>query len=113
VSLQAPPAMTPEIIDFVQRLNVAWRMARQPHVQATSWWRSRLDNARVGGHPNSQHLTGLAVDVLPDAAGEAFAQFARRVGLVVVDEGDHFHVQRYLASASRGLCCGLAVAQVR
>jgi len=115
VSAQAPPGITPEIEEFVNLAKAAWFYAGRPPVQVTSWWRSRRDNARVAGHPNSQHLTGLALDVLPDRAGHAFAQMARAIGLVVVDEGDHFHVQRYLASPSRGLCCGLAVAvsQVR
>lgn len=113
MSLQAPPALTPEIEGFIQLVNAAWYYAGQPPVRLTSWWRSRADNARVAGHPNSQHLTGLALDVLPDPAGQRFAQVARLAGLIVVDEGDHFHVQRYAASAARGLCCGLAVAQVR
>lgn len=113
MSVQPPPAGSPEIDEFIQLVNGAWWYAGEPPVRVTSWWRSRRDNARVGGHPNSQHLTGLAVDVLNDAAGDAFAQLARAVGLVVVDEGDHYHVQRYTASLSRGLCCGLAVAQVR
>jgi hypothetical protein len=113
VSLQAPPALTPEIGDFVQLVNAAWHYSGRPPVRLTSWWRTRSQNASVAGHPNSQHLTGLAIDLLPDDAGQRFAQLARMVGLVVVDEGDHFHVQRYAAGASRGLCCGLAVSQVR
>jgi len=113
MALRAPPFVTAEVRDFVHLVEQAWAHAGYPSVTLTSWWRTRYQNALVGGHPSSQHLTGLAIDLLSDVPGDRFASAARLVGLVPVDEGDHWHVQRFAASAARGLCCGLAVAQVR
>lgn len=112
MSLAAPPFVTPDIRDFVGLVNRAWQVAGYPSVRLTSWWRSRYQNALVGGMPTSQHLTGLAIDVINNNEGDQFANAARAVGLVIVDEGDHWHIQRYSASASRGICCGLAASQV-
>lgn len=53
---------------------------------ATSWYRNPRENRDVGGHPESQHLVGLAIDLVAD-------RFAPGTGLTVLDEGDHFHVQ--------------------
>jgi len=111
--VEAPPFWTAEIGDFVQRVNAAWIAAGAPAVRLTSWWRSRYRNAVVGGHPNSQHLTGLAIDVSRDAAGSAFANAAAAYGLVPINEGDHWHIQRFPAGGGQGLCCGVAGAQVR
>jgi hypothetical protein len=116
MALLAPPGWTPEIVDFARRVNAAYSASGSPRVNSaigvSSWWRSRADNGRVGGMPNSQHLSGLAIDV-PTAwsAADRFAANAQRAGLVVVFEGDHWHIQRYAVSGVRGLCCG-AAAQV-
>ncbi len=110
--LRAPPFRTAEINGFLRLLGICLQAAEFPRVRFTSWWRDRAENARVGGHPNSQHLTGLAVDVAQRGATEgveAFIAACEAVGLVVIDEGDHWHIQRYAASAARGLCCGAAV----
>ena len=61
----------------------------------TSWLRTPTRNTAVGGHPNSKHLTGLAVDVVldPGQDKEAFkAEVVARM-LTAVDEGDHIHIQ--------------------
>lgn len=61
----------------------------------TSWHRSAKRNAKVGGHPNSKHLVGLAVDVVlddPANHGELLAACSR-MGLKAIDEGDHIHIQ--------------------
>jgi len=42
--------------------------------------------------PDSQHLLGLAADLVTDFP-EAVAQRLDAVGLVAVDEGTHVHVQ--------------------
>lgn len=60
----------------------------------TSWVRSVDRNAAVGGVRNSQHLTGLAVDVVYDGAApgpEATAWLAQR-HLLRIPEGDHDHI---------------------
>lgn len=104
----APPFRTRDTEDFKRRLAIAWDAAGRPRVPYTSYWRSAYDNARVGGHPNSQHLTGLAADVAIRGASEdveAFIAAAGAAGLTVIDEGDHWHIQRYQASPGRGLCC--------
>jgi uncharacterized protein YcbK (DUF882 family) len=84
-----------QIRRFAELVDAAWSMAGQPPVRLTSWYRDPANNARVGGHPQSQHLLALAIDFLPDHAGARLADAARSVGLVVIDEGDHFHVQRF------------------
>ena len=64
----------------------------------TSWFRSVNENRRAGGHPDSQHLVGLALDVVPGkgtselALNEA-AQIFRGFGFIVEPESDHVHVQ--------------------
>ena len=61
----------------------------------TSWIRSRGRNDEVGGHPRSLHLVGMAVDVVfeNDAEKKRAAVVADRLGLRVIDEGDHLHLQ--------------------
>lgn len=61
----------------------------------TSGRRSRLRNAEVGGHPRSLHLCGLAFDVVLDDHSDSagFAIMCERLGLKVVLEKDHIHVQ--------------------
>ncbi len=83
--------------EFVSRVNQAWVDPIRP----TSWWRSWWENIRVGGstQPLSQHLAGLAVDVVGDAAWlEYFASRARAQGLIVVPyRRSHVHVQLWPA----------------
>jgi uncharacterized protein YcbK (DUF882 family) len=47
------------------------------------------------GHPESRHMVWLAADVVLDDPGDtaAFTKEAKRQGLVVIEEGDHLHVQ--------------------
>ena len=61
----------------------------------TSWWRSKKHNTAVGGVPTSRHLVGLAVDVVLDNADDkpALRQTASEIGLQVIDETDHLHIQ--------------------
>ena len=65
--------------------------------RVTSGYRDPEHNARVGGVPNSRHLTGEAVDLVP-RPGETMAQLHQRVrrapGVRAINEGDHVHVQR-------------------
>jgi len=57
----------------------------------TSWYRDPRNNERVGGNRASQHLVGLAFDLAP--AGRRLTEILRSAGLIVVNEGDHLHVQ--------------------
>lgn len=61
----------------------------------TSGYRTAKRNTAVGGVPDSRHRLWLAVDVVLDDEAEtaAFIKEAKRQGLVVVDEGDHLHIQ--------------------
>lgn len=61
----------------------------------TSWIRSPERNATVGGVADSRHLYGLAVDVVLDRGADrpAFEAAAKTLGLQVIFEEDHLHVQ--------------------
>lgn len=61
----------------------------------TSWFRTEARNRDVGGHPESLHRIGLAVDLSfeRDSDRAAFAQAAQRLGLQCVSESDHLHVE--------------------
>lgn len=68
--------------------------------QATSWWRSPSENARVGGESDSQHLLGLGLDITdPDLDGLAIR--LQRAGLVAVRAARHVHVQAWPAGTAR------------
>ncbi len=77
---------------FVDQVNQSWEFG----IDATSWWRSWVENLRVGGsvRPLSQHLVGLAADIVgrPGPLGR-FVTAARRRGLIVVPYSTHVHVQ--------------------
>lgn len=62
----------------------------------TSWWRTVKRNQEVGGVPNSKHLSGLAIDLVLDnpSDNQAFIQAAQGLGLFVLDEGDHIHINQ-------------------
>lgn len=63
----------------------------------TSWGRTAKYNThpRVGGIPTSFHRLWLAVDCEPDGPVDAAAleRDARKLGLQVVVEEDHFHLE--------------------
>jgi hypothetical protein len=63
---------------------------------ATSSFRTAKHNHDVGGVPHSAHLAGLAVDVIYDDPTPTQAErqeWARRLGLKLIVEGDHDHLQ--------------------
>jgi uncharacterized protein YcbK (DUF882 family) len=64
-------------------------------LSVTSWLRSRKHNEQVGGVTNSRHLLGLAVDVVLDDTTQTaeFRVLAIQLGLQVIIEEDHVHVQ--------------------
>lgn len=63
----------------------------------TSTLRSAAHNAKVGGVPNSFHLTGQARDSVPPK-GMSMSDYAAQLrrlnpGLDVINEGDHVHME--------------------
>ena len=65
-----------------------------PGLVFTSWHRYPAENREVGGSAESQHLAGLGLDVVaPRAEVDGIVDRARRLGLVVVDEESHVHLQ--------------------
>jgi len=74
----------------------AWQRS-DGRMQVTSWYRTPSENQRVGGAPRSQHLVGVAFDVVPVVARNAEA--LRAAGFQVINEGDHLHAQPWPAGA--------------
>jgi uncharacterized protein YcbK (DUF882 family) len=94
VPVLAPPAdyWTFALESFVAHADEL--LAVWPEAVLTSWWRSPVENRRVGGVPNSRHLYGAAFDaVLPRALVAGYMADARWLGLRPIDERDHVHVQ--------------------
>jgi hypothetical protein len=87
-----------------------------PDAQVTSGYRSPAHNAKVGGKPNSRHLSGEAVDLVP-RPGETMAQLYARVrgvpGVKAINEGDHVHVQAASQGGARVVATGRTKAQAR
>ncbi len=61
----------------------------------TSWGRTRTRNTRVGGVDDSAHLLWVGADVVYDTPPlpPMRTAIAKRVGLFIVFEGDHDHLQ--------------------
>lgn len=76
-----------------------------PDAQVTSGQRDPARNAEVGGKPNSRHLDGSAVDLVP-RPGETMQQLYARVrgvpGTKALNERDHVHVQSTAPRAAGG-----------
>lgn len=76
---------------------LAWiiLLCRRHNASVTSWIRSPKRNAIVGGLPESRHLDGCAVDVVPDnpASYPAIAAEARAAGLDVLVHKGHAHIE--------------------
>ncbi len=72
----------------------------------TSWYRSPSRNVAASGAADSQHLFGLALDLVPGkpslqlGINEAAGRF-REAGFVVVPFPTHLHVQTYPAGLLR------------
>lgn len=70
-------------------------LCREFDGSVTSWVRSNRHNNRVGGHPKSWHLDGLAVDVLLDdmSLADQFEEKVERLGYKALVESTHIHCQ--------------------
>lgn len=79
-------------VQFLCRLVSLYEL--QPF-SVSSWLRTPAHNTAVGGHPQSLHLAGLAVDLVPDNNGtiDTLAAHAHACGLHYETADDHLHVQ--------------------
>jgi len=70
-------------------------LTRLHRVSVTSWWRSHEHNRNERGLPGSRHLDGVGADLILDQNEDraAVMKTARSLGLQVVDERDHLHVE--------------------
>lgn len=93
-----PDWMLREYLWYYQQLieRVNWAAGAFPDIGLSSWFRDEASNAAVGGHPFSQHRLGFAVDLTTAWKGE-LADRIRSAGLIPLVEGDHVHVQIFLA----------------
>jgi hypothetical protein len=76
-------------------LETVYAIAEKYGGSVTSGLRSVQRNARVGGHLRSRHRSGFALDVVLDEEKDnaEFTEACWRVGISVLDEGDHLHTQ--------------------
>ena len=72
---------TPVDLDHLRRLEtLRARLGGRP-IRITSGYRCRRHNAAVGGHPTSEHMDGLATDVVvPGTPADRVADEAERMG---------------------------------
>lgn len=82
-------------MDVTQFTSLIMSLRARFGLSVTSWLRSPIHNTAVGGVLGSLHTYGLAVDVVLDLgeSGPLFMEACERLGLLCLDEGDHFHVQ--------------------
>lgn len=61
----------------------------------TSWFRTPKRNKNKGGHPQSLHMIGYAMDIVLDDKNDTteFMSMCRRLNLRPIEEHDHIHVQ--------------------
>lgn len=79
-------------VDFCVAVSQLSAVAR---FRVTSWWRSPVSNAKVGGVEDSWHQMGMACDVVPETVldSERIKRFARKLGLEALDETTHLHLE--------------------
>jgi len=105
VSFAAPPDwMLDEFLEVYRYLLVRIQVLIEidPEIEFTSWYRTDSDNRTVGGNPDSQHLYGFAIDVVPRNL-QLVEQVANALGLITVMEFDHLHIQILPAGTLRRL----------
>jgi hypothetical protein len=79
-------------LTFVGALMIFCRMTDG---SVTSWGRTKKHNKDVGGVARSAHRAFLGADVVYDVpiAEEEATDYAERLGLRLIREGDHDHLQ--------------------
>ncbi len=85
-------------------LNFYWRVVGLffafPRIALTSWFRTVEANRLEGGDEDSQHLFALAMDLrVPLDIVPNLMTRGRQMGLVMVQERNHVHVQAFPAGA--------------
>ena len=94
--IRLPPPLVEVRSDFERWIRVV--QVAVPPVIVTSLFRTREINDAAGGHPQSQHLLGLAADFVGTSVHlDLVAELARAKGYVPVSEADHLHVQVFPA----------------
>ena len=76
-------------------LSAKMQLAARYPFRETSGFRSAMDNAAVGGVHYSSHQFWVGADIIlhGDVAHTEIIEAGRRLGLLVLDEGDHLHLQ--------------------
>ena len=106
MAVEFPPAdvivrVRPQLLEFIFAL---LRLRVPPSISVSSWWRSPQVNRAVGGLQDSQHLLGLALDlVVADRDVDELVNALADVGLVAVVEPTHVHTQLLRAGEARSL----------
>jgi hypothetical protein len=109
MSLRIPP---PRILSFfrepiqafIAKASNAWD---EVPFQITSYWRDPYLNQRVGGHPYSQHLVGLALDAQPFSGDLRNLEVAfQNQGLKTVVYQSHVHTQFWKAGTLERILTG-------
>lgn len=83
-----------QLLHFVVRVHA---LCRKFDGSVSSWIRTAKRNQLVGGAPHSEHLSGFAMDVVwDDPPAIAVVQTeAADLGLKVIRESDHDHIQPF------------------
>ena len=110
MAVEVPPPrvlreVLPLVIVFLHRVGSALtNTAGFSGLRATSWYRDARANKAVGGHPASQHLLGLGLDVIgPQEVLDRLAIETRGEGLTAIDERSHLHLQLFPPGVVAGL----------
>ena len=82
-------------LDFLKKVH---QLCETYFLSVTCWVRTPKRNKLKGGLPNSWHVSGFAVDVVPDtwpAIPSGLLINIKAVGLHYLVEDDHIHIQAF------------------